>query len=316
MKVSLIAVQTQLDAANYRSAEAFKAYVLNLCLEAVTGTPSNQAKVLAFPEAFTLPLLFWLETPDEIVESKTSLQAALLLLKQNWREALRLAIPSPSVFYHLRSKLVWPLYQEAFQTAAQKTGAYIFAGSIFSPLMDWEPSRQLHRESWRVHNISLVVSPQGTVLGRVPKVNLTAHERAAFLSSGPLGQQTISTRIGRLSNLICLDAFHDNLIEQADAAGAWLVVQPSANAAAWNGPWSGENAQIEGEVWLREGLAQKLLGRENLRYGINPMLNGKLYDLEFEGRSGVYAAGKTLSLAESHLGNEIVRAEVTLHPDE
>jgi hypothetical protein len=50
------------------------------------------------------------------------------------------------------------------------------------------------------------------------------------------------------------------------------VVQPSANNSKWDGPWPSDPGQIEGEVWRREGLAKKLVGRENLRYGINPML--------------------------------------------
>jgi hypothetical protein len=116
--------------------------------------------------------------------------------------------------------------------------------------------------------------------------------------------------LGTVANLICLDAFHDDLIEQADAAGAWLVVQPSANAARWNGPWSKDPKEIEGEVWLREGLAKKLQNRENLRYGLNPMLNGAFYDLYFEGRSGIYQPGSPLALAESETGDAVVRVAV------
>lgn len=310
MKVQLIAIQTQLEVAPYRTSGAFRAYVLELCQKATESIPTHQTKIVAFPEAFALPLLFWLDTPEPVLQAKTSLEAALWLLRHNWQAALKLKLFHPGVFYHLRSGAVWPLYQEAFKEAAKATGAYIFAGSIFSPLMDWEPARGLHRESWRSHNVSLVLSPKGTVLGRVPKVNLTNHERMAFLNGGAQGRQTLHTEIGTLSNLICLDAFHDDLIEQADAAGAWLVVQPSANAGAWDGPWSADKSQIEGEVWLREGLAKKLVGRENLRFGINPMLNGQLYDLSFEGRSGIYAAGKSLVLAEKPMGNRIIRAEV------
>lgn len=310
MRVHLVAVQAELRQEHYLRAEAFASRVQGLTARAVAGLPEGEARVVAFPEAFALPLLFWLETPARVREAGSALGAALELLRLEWRGALRLGVPSPTAFYHLRARTVWPLYQETFAGAAQSAGAYLIAGSLFSPLMDWEPARELHREGWGVYNLSLVLSPQGTVLGRVPKVNLTAGERGALLSSGRSGQGILQTRIGTIANLICLDAFHENLIEDADRSGAWLVVQPSANAAHWDGPWSGGRGQQEGEVWLREGLARKLAGREHLRYGLNPMLNGKLYELSFEGRSGVYAAGKALALADSPVGDAIIRASV------
>jgi predicted amidohydrolase len=312
VRVQIIAVQTEIKPEHYLTPQAFAARVDQLCAAATEHLPTNEPRILAFPEAFALPLLFWLETPPEVRGAKTSLEAALTLLKLHWREALCLKIPSPSVIYHLRAPVVWPVYQQTFEQAALKHRAYIVAGSLFSPQMDWEPSRQLHREGWRVYNVSLVVSPQGKVLSRVPKINLTAHERGAFLSGGPFGPQVIRTQLGRIANLICLDAFHDNLIEQADGAGAWLVVQPSANAGAWDGPWSGDPGQNEGAVWLREGLAKKLVGRENLHYGLNPMLNGKLYDLEFEGRSAVYKAGEILAIAERPVGDAVVVRSVEI----
>jgi predicted amidohydrolase len=314
MRVHLVAVQTEVQALHYTSAEGFRQHVLERTLSATQGLPEQEPRLVAFPEAFALPLLFWLDTPPAVREAKTSLQAALQLIRENWRAALGLGVLSPAVFYHLRAPKVWPVYEQAFREAAQAVGAYVVAGSIFSPFMDWEPTQGLHPQGKRAYNFSLVISPQGTILGRVPKVNLTPHEQGAFLSRGQPGRQTLKTRLGTIANLICLDAFHDSLIEQADAAGAWLVVQPSANAARWEGPWSGDPGQIEGEVWLREGLAKKLQNRENLRYGLNPMLNGHLYDLYFEGKSGIYQAGGPLALADSPVGYAFVRAAVEL-PD-
>lgn len=307
-----MAVQAQLEPQHYQTPEAFASRVQDLLARSVDGLPEGEPRLVAFPEAFALPLLFWLETPPQVREAKTTLQAALLTLKLDWRRVLRLGLPSPSAFYHLRAETVWPVYQQTFTQAAKAASAYVVAGSVFSPKIDWEPSRQLHRQGWGVYNLSLVVSPQGTVLGRIPKVNLTSHERMALLNGGQNGQQTLQTQIGILANLICLDAFHESLIERADQSGAWLVIQPSANAARWDGPWSGDKAQLEGQVWLREGLAKKLVGRENLRYGLNPMLNGQLYELYFEGRSGIYGAGQTLALADSPVGDTLLRASVEI----
>jgi predicted amidohydrolase len=308
MRVHLIAIQTELQTAPYTSAKAFQRYVLELVQTATQGLPEHEPRIIAFPEAFAVPLLFWLGTPRAVQTAKTSLQAALALLGENWQAALRLGVLSPAVFYHLRAGLVWPVYEQSFREAARAARAYVVAGSIFSPHMDWEPTQRLYPLGKGVYNLSLVVSPQGSVLGRVPKVHLTTHERGAFLSKGQFGRQVLKTRLGTIANLICLDAFHDDLIEQADAAGAWLVVQPSANAARWDGPWSADPKEIEGEVWLREGLARKLQNRENLRVGLNPMLNGQFYELYFEGKSGIYQAGGPLAIAERAVGNAFVRA--------
>lgn len=312
MRVHLIAVQTELQTAPYTSAKAFEEYVLELSQAATQGLPEDEPRIIAFPEAFAMPLLFWLDTSDAVLEAKTSLQAAFQVLRANWPAILKLGVISPAALYHLRAGTVWPVYEQAFRQAAQATHAYVVAGSIFSPHLDWEPAQRLHTQGKGVYNLSLVLSPQGTVLGRIPKVHLTAHERGAFLSRGQPGRQALQTRLGTISNLICLDAFHDDLIEQADAAGAWLVVQPSANAARWNGPWSADPLEIEGEVWLREGLGKKLQNRENLRYGLNPMLNGHFYDLYFEGKSGIYQAGGPLALADSAVGTAFVRASVEI----
>ncbi|RDI96713.1 nitrilase [Meiothermus sp. QL-1] len=314
MRVHLVAVQAELKPEVYTQPEAFRAYVLELTQKATQGLPEGEPRLVAFPELFALPLLFWLETSPAVQQAPTSLQAALRLLKEQGPRALRFAALGPAAFYHLRARQVWPLYQQVFAEAARRSRAYLVAGSLFSPLLDSEPGRGLHPQHRQVHNLLLFFSPEGSILGRIPKVHLTAAERRAFLNRGPGGRQVVQTRLGRVAVLICLDAFHDDLVEQADAAGAWLLVQPSANPARWTGPWSHDPRQVEGEVWLREGLAKKLLQRENLRYGLNPMLNGRFYELYFEGQSGVYQAGGALALAEQAMGTEFVRAAVEAPP--
>lgn len=125
----------------YTSAEGFRQYVLELAQAATRGLPEHEPRIIAFPEALALPLLFWLDTPRAIREASTSLQAALGLIRENWRAILGLGVLSPAVFYHLRARQVWTVYEQVFREAAQATGAYMVAGSIFSPLMDWEPTR-------------------------------------------------------------------------------------------------------------------------------------------------------------------------------
>nr|WP_052297163.1 nitrilase-related carbon-nitrogen hydrolase [Marinithermus hydrothermalis] len=316
MNVHLVAVQAEIHPEAYRSAETFQERVLKLTQQAVQDLPEDEARVVAFPEAFALPLLFWLDTPEETLDKPSALEAALFLLGQRWREALRYAlrqgVPPLRVFYHLRGLEVWPVYERVFREAARAARAYLVAGSLFAPIVDWEPARGYHARSREAHNLTLVLNPQGTILARVPKIHLTLDERKSLLAPGPYGTQVVQTRIGKLATLICLDAFHETLIEQADAAGAWLLIQPSANAARWRGPWSANPREEEGTVWLREGLTKKLEGREHLRYGINPMLNGRFYGLYFEGQSSIATAGQLLQIASHPTGDALLRAQVAL----
>ena len=316
VNVHLIAVQAEIQPEAYRNAEAFRERVLELARQAVQDLPEDEPRVVAFPEAFALPLLFWLDTPEETLAKPNALEAALFLLGQRWREALRYAlrqgVPPIRAFYHLRGLEGWPGYERVFREAARLTRAYLVAGSLFAPIVDWEPAQGYHARSRRAHNLTLVLNPQGTILARVPKIRLTLDERKSLLAPGPYGAQVVQTRIGKLATLICLDAFHETLIEQVDAAGAWLLVQPSANAARWHGSWSANPQEEEGLVWLREGLAKKLEGREHLRYGINPMLNGRFYGLHFEGQSSIATAGQYLQLAPHPTGDALLRARVAL----
>lgn len=309
MQIGIAAVQAEIRPDCYLSPEAFNRRVLRLADTAAQSLP-KVPRIIAFPELFSLPLLFWLETPSAVFQSASLIRAALKIMAQSPRHL------SPRGFYHLRIPLVYPVYESAFRNAAISTHSYIFAGTFFGPGLDWEPVQGTHTTGAKVYNWGLFFSPLGTILARPAKARLTASERHSFLSSGE--PVHIDTKLGTIATLICLDAFHESLIERADAAGAWLLIQPSANARAWAGPWSGDPNQLEGEVWLREGLAKKLVGRENLRYGINPMLNGKLYELEFEGRSSLAQAGGFLALAEKPVGDEIITATIEtsghLHP--
>jgi len=314
MQVYLAAVQARIEPEAYYSAATFKKRTVNLALAAVAAAPPDTPRVIAFPEAYALPLAFWLDTPESIRRAKNSLSAGLRLLGSllTKNPASLLSRPLPDLLYYLRAPYVWPVYNEAFATAAREAGAYVIAGSLFAPPLDEEPARGVYPVARHSYNWLAVYSPHGTILARPAKVRLTAGEKSAFIRPAPFGSQVFTTGIGGMAVLICLDAFHESLVEMADASGAWLLVQPSANEASWNGPWTADPAEVEGEVWLREGLAKKLQGRENLRYGINPMLNGDFYEMHFEGRSSVAAAGEVLALASQHLGDETVSAVVEL----
>jgi len=287
MKVLLAAVGTTFDPERYKTEEAFFAWVDELVAEATQGQEAD-ARVVAFPELFGLPLLFWLDAPEEAYSAKKVLGATVA-----WAKRLGLGTVR---FFHRRARETWPVYRRALTEAAKKYEAYIFSGSWFAPRLEEEPSRGLFALGIGVYNWGFWANPKGAVLARAEKLRLTPIERAALIRPGQWEGQVAKTKIGTLGALICLDGFEETLIERVDAAGAWLLVQASANPAPWEAPWRADPSRKEGEVWIEEGLKKKLLGRENLRYGLNPMVEGQFYELSFEGRSAVVRAGEVLEL--------------------
>jgi predicted amidohydrolase len=297
--MELIAVQAELRPETYASAEAFRRRVLELCEEALASAQSP--RVIAFPEAFGLPLLFWLEAPRSVHRASTALQAAVRLV----------GLGGLVAFYHLRAPRAWQVWQATFAEAARWSQAYLLAGSLFAPRMDEEPSRDLRvRELW-VRNWSLLFNPEGRLLAQIPKLELTSIERQALLRPGHFGPQVLRTRWGTLGVLVCLDAFHEGWLAAVDGQGAQILLQPSANPAAWDRPWPADPGKSEGRAWV-ELARERLRGREHLRYLVNPMLNGELYELRFEGQSGIYGPGTLLAQAERPVGDRLLRCSVEL----
>jgi len=295
MKVYLAAVQWALAPESYQSEAAFAQAVNEAIAKALKEAPGGTPRVVAFPELLGLPLLFWLDAPEEVLKANTALQAALIWLKALGPKALALG---PLGFYRERARSLWPLYRRTFEEAARRHGAYLFAGTWFAPRLDEEPSRGVYALSPLVYHWGFWVNPKGRLLSRVEKLRLMPAEKKALVRPGAWSGQAVKTAIGTLSALVCLDAFHEAPIERADAEGAWLLVQPSANPAPWDAPWPPDQSRSEGEAWLAEGLPKKLLGRENLRFGLNPMLVGKFYETLFEGKSSVAAPGEVIAIVE------------------
>jgi predicted amidohydrolase len=113
----------------------------------------------------------------------------------------------------------------------------------------------------------------------VPKVNLTPGlEERLFDPAPESAVLAVDTAIGRIGTLICFDGFHQTLVERCDAAGVQVLLQPSYNQHAWEGPSTYDPAHGEGENWLRTACPAIIQGRENIRYGVNAMLVGAVFE--------------------------------------
>lgn len=289
----LAAVQTRLQVEPYRSAGAFSDWVLAQARAALRERDPAEPAVVGFPELVGLGLLLFLGRPDD--GARTVVEAAVSLAREGWREAmlagLRHGNLGLSALVLPRARRVHEAYLGAFARVARELDVTVVAGTAFLPTVELEAALGVHVAGGRVRNVAYTLAPGGTLVARTPKLNLTAGlERRLGLARGrPEEVLAPLTPAGRVVALVCYDAFFETLLERADALGAGVLVQPSANARAWDGPWSADASLVEGTEWVARGPLARLGGRANLRYVVNPMLVGSLLDLRFEGRSAIAA---------------------------
>lgn len=321
---------------DYQDAETFKARVVALSERAVAGL-NGAPKLLAFPETIGLPLLLTLGDFDRMKSAKTLTEASWRVLQRCWGEVCRASwtyrVFGADAFFLARALPAYAAYTAAFAEAARRTGATIVAGSAFLPDIDVEASGGVRIMDGRVQNVAYTFAPTGTLLGRTGKQHLTAglESRLGLSRARPEARQVFHTPVGQVGVAVCLDGFYGSVLEHLDGLGAQVVVQPSANHAPWTRPWPPDPSLLEGEAWLALGLRRLLQDRLHLRYGVNPMMVGDVFDLKSRGRSSLvcntrYLEAETegyrgvLALAETDDQEEIVRAEVpqaglTLYPN-
>ena len=291
----LVAVQAKTSVEDYLSADSFKAKIFSLCQEALSGY-SGEA-ILAFPEVIGLPLLF---AKDYKAMADSGLRLAFInLLKRDYKALFATAIKhkiSLKSLYFYNALAAYKIYKESFAEAAKEFGAVIIAGTMFLPEIDDEITKGSHILGRGVYNYSYSFLPSSKTIARVAKVNLTRLEQKLLLNKASQSDNyPFRVKNHKIAVAICLDAFYDSIIARYDALGSTIVVQPSANFAAWKRPWPQDNSLSEGEAWLKYGLRQQIQQRENIRYGINPMLVTELFGMQVEGRSSIVANQKYLA---------------------
>jgi predicted amidohydrolase len=298
MKTFLAAIQSKLAPDAYATSDAFSSWIDEQCRTALAARDPAQPALLAFPELIGLPLYFYC---NRQTHATTVQEAALEFGREHWQTAFSHLRPSVSSLLLPRALLVHSVLQQAFAFAARNQNAYIVAGSSFLPVVDTEAALGLHFADKRVQNVSYLFAPSGKLLSRTAKINLTKGlESRLGLHKARLENWTpTQTRLGSIGTLICYDAFFDACIQKADSSGTQILVQPSANAAKWQGAWSADPSLLEGQEWLARGANARIQGCENIEVVLNPMLVGKLFDLEFEGCSHIGWNGKEPLLAPS-----------------
>ena len=295
MRVHLVAVQAALSEDVYRSAESFAAWTLRLGRAALAEVPADGAPVLlAYPELLAMPLAFTLGG-GRAEGSATLLEAAWRSLRGGWAAvaaaAWRHRAFGPAAALLARAPAVYDAYVGAFREVARTTGATVVGGSALLPDIDLEAARGRHVTARRVYNVSYTFAPSGALLAPSRKAHLTPGLEARIgLARGRVEDlPVLRTACGPVGVAVCLDGWYQGVVAALDAAGAQVVVQPSANDASWTRPWPPDPSVEEGEAWLGRGLRALLQGRVNVRYGLNPMLVGDAFGFSPRGRSSVLA---------------------------
>lgn len=293
MKVNLVAVQARPVLDDYRSARAFHAKMSDLMRRAASQVDTSLPTLVAFPEGIGLFLSFVPFYYDQVKDCETLAQVIMRVVPRNLFPLLGTAIRRrtfglKTAFIHTALQAE-KIYSDTFSALAHEHGVYLLAGTIYVPPVEYEVSRGRHIAAVGVQNTAYLFSPRGLCLRRVPKLNFSPplETRIGFAHGRRSDLVPVDTALGRIGTLVCYDGFFETLIEHYDGLGAQVIVKPSYNMHPWNTPWAFDGRLTEGEAWFRYGLPAIIQGRENILYGVNPMLVGKILDLEAEGLSSV-----------------------------
>ncbi|MBO8129244.1 MAG: carbon-nitrogen hydrolase family protein [Peptococcaceae bacterium] len=329
--VQVVAVQMHWDLEDYATPRAFYRAIQRLVAEGLEGVDRDRPVLMVFPEDVGAPLVFLNEY--RAVKDKTTLEDAVIaVMLRNipgvLYYSLRYGVGPVRALALSKAGLMGRVYVETFSYLARKYGIYIIAGS--APLPDFALERggdaiNYQIRSKDVYNVSYFFGPDGRILGRQKKVHLIPLEQSEGLDLAPgkisdLG--VVQTGFGTVGVAICLDAFHEDVLNTLVAQGTDLLVQPSANPGPWN-EWQQND-------WLN-GAWKAVQEHPQLRYAVNPMMTGNLFDLVFEGQSSIIAKveeaqtgmsyplapveGGFLALAGGHDTEEFVTA-VLKRPDQ
>lgn len=325
MKVNLVAVQAKPVLADYASPEAFYRKMADLTQRAAAAADRRYPTLVAFPEAIGFFLSFVPFWYEEIKGCKTIVRAfltgvprhPLLYLTACWRHRM-VGIKTVGMHTALAAEAI---YRQTFASLARQHGIYLLAGSIYLPPIEDNPFRGRRILSRRFYNRAHLFSPRGVCLGSSAKIHIMPPWETRFgVSRGTLADlRPIDTALGRLGILICRDGFHPALVEHYDALGVRIILNPSHNRPPWDGPTGSDHTMTKGEAWLRRGLPATIQGRENIAYGLCPMMVGSIFDVAAQGRSLICQnsghsdappEASILAMAASASEEEIVAATV------
>lgn len=285
-------MQMKLNPDDYRTEQRFAAKILGI-VERIRQEAGEGRLLVVFPEHIgTFCLLA--NAPERLWAKQTFAQASTAALLNNaagvLRQMLAHKVSPVRALFLARSQELERIYLSPFVEAARRFEAWIVAGSA---ALRWG-------QTDRVFNTAPVITPMGHVIYRQHKVNLVEMEQRAGLDLEPAPLNYVSvvrSPFGALGVAVCLDAFRQDVRDRLRGLGANILIQPSANSRPWD-DWQQED-------W-RRGCFDAVVVKKEFELAINPMLVGRLWDVEFEGQSSIIDQNGYVLQAESHTDEEIL----------
>ena len=296
-KVNIAAVQFKWNIADYKDIITFQKRINTILEEIRAKTDSDVPLLIIFPEDIGTPLVLF--NCNNLLNKKVNFTQVLRsLIFSNFGHVIAYKLKFGVSFIRalLLSKGLQMEndYRSIFSQSAKKLNAYIVAGSITLPDFKTLGNKRFVLDK-NVYNISFFFGPDGNIIGKQKKVYLVDFEgKAGFdLSNGNLNEiKAFETPFGKIGVAICLDAFKEDVCDMLSNSGAEILVQPSANNDVWT-----KLQQID---WLN-GCHLEVHKRKKFKYAVNPMMNGSLFDLTFEGQSSIISSEDTCLNANYYL---------------
>jgi len=299
--VTLVAVQMQVQLADYQSPKAFDAAVQQYT-KAAMRTRGDGPRLVAFPEDVGLGLVV-MDDYAAVKDCGSWGEAASLLIGMYWPQVYEIMVQYGCSPMHalllLKGDRVAQVYYDTFSQVAKEHHVTLVAGSAPLPGPDGA-----------IYNTSLVFGPNGKLIGTQRKVHLIDLEGplGLDLTPGPLEDiHPVDTRVGRVGVAICYDMFYPDVVEKLVAEGARILVQPSFNPQPWD-PWQEEDWKRG--IWTAVGTHPSVVA------GVIPMAVGGLWEIAVEGVSSIVGGcfdtpfDGYLGQAASATEADIVAAEV------
>ncbi|KUO48937.1 MAG: hypothetical protein APF76_09845 [Desulfitibacter sp. BRH_c19] len=194
--------------------------------------------------------------------------------------------------FFLLGPYIEKIFDLTFSTLARKYQVYIMAGSITVPVGN------------QISNIAYLYDPSGKCLGTQRKLHATPLEEGFGLDVGN-ELNVISLPFGKIAFPVCMDATYFETFYLAREQGADIVVIPIANNEEY------DFYKAFRGTWHRV--------QEARVFGIKSALVGKMGDLVFTGKSGIFAPidltpqkDGVIQEAQTYDKEEIVVGEVDL----
>lgn len=320
-----IALQTKIELLDYRNRLSFEAFLKTELEKAKPHLSDENPNLVIFPEDVGAPLVT-LGSFNAVKECKTLDEAVAAISKRAMDYVLvsriRHRAGGTQAVFLSKESMIRKTYEEVLSSLSQEYNAYILAGTVVLP-PEWRPTQEtgplktLHtvREATRktkLYNTAYLFGPNGDILLRQRKVNLIPLEKEGLgLSPASIDElQTYTIEGVPIGITICYDAFFPKIVRHLADGGAKILVVPSANPEPWTNETEEEN---------KKGLYARVQEESEIKYGIQVMLTGSIFDLTFEGVSSIVTKkGNTpdktgiVCQAKSHDEPEVLVADLTV----